>query len=86
MIPDSVVLSAAIVPLRERDPVDLKVRIGAGIRPSHVQAILDERVGTPTRSEPLGDGPSVELRRDCELEALHELTRWAIEHKVRLIG
>jgi len=52
MIPNSVVLSAAIVPLREPDPVDVKVHIGAGIRPSHVQAILDERVGTPTRSEP----------------------------------
>ena len=52
MIPNSVVLSAVIVPLREPDPVDVKVRIGAGIRPSHVQAILDERVGTPTRSAP----------------------------------
>src|SRR5450755_582918 len=52
MVPNSVVLSAAIVPLREPDPVDVKVRLGAGIRPSHVQAILDERVGTPTRSAP----------------------------------
>lgn len=52
MIPNSVVLSAVIVPLREPDPVDVKVRIGAGIRPSHVQAILDERVGSPTRSAP----------------------------------
>lgn len=52
LIPNSVVLSAAIVPLREPDPVDVRVRIGAGIRPSHIQAILDERVGTPTRSAP----------------------------------
>ena len=52
MIPNSVVLSAAIVPLREPDSLDVKVRIGAGIRLSHVQAILDERVGTPTRSSP----------------------------------
>jgi len=52
MVPNSVVLSAAIVPLLEPDPVDVKVRLGAGIRPSHVQAILDERVGTPTRSAP----------------------------------
>jgi small conductance mechanosensitive channel len=52
MVPNSVVLSAAIVPLLEPDPVDVKVRLGAGIRPSHVQAILDERVATPTRSAP----------------------------------
>jgi small conductance mechanosensitive channel len=50
MVPNSVVLSAAIVPLREPDSVDVRVRIGAGVRPSHVQAILDERVATPTRS------------------------------------
>ena len=52
MIPNSVVLSAAIVPLREPDAVNVRVRIGAGIRPSHVQAILDEGIHTPTRSEP----------------------------------
>ena len=52
MVPNSVVLSAAIVPLREPDSVDVKVRIGAGIRPSHVQAILDDSGSTPTRSAP----------------------------------
>jgi small conductance mechanosensitive channel len=52
MIPNSVVLSAAIVPLREPDPVNVRGRIGAGIRPSHVQAVLDEGIDTPTRSEP----------------------------------
>ena len=52
MIPNSVVLSAVIVPLREPEPVDVKVRIGAGIRPSRVQAILDEHVSSPTRSAP----------------------------------
>ncbi len=52
MIPNGVVLSAVIVPLREPEPVDVKVRIRGGIRPSHVQAILDERVGSPTRSAP----------------------------------
>src|ERR1700722_3895129 len=52
MVPNSVVLSAAIVPLREPDSVDVKVRIGAWIRPRHVQAILDDSVRTPTRSAP----------------------------------
>jgi small conductance mechanosensitive channel len=52
MIPNSVVLSAAIVPLREPDSVDVKVRLGAGVSPSHVQALLGESVRTPTRAEP----------------------------------
>jgi ABC-2 type transport system ATP-binding protein len=33
-----------------------------------------------------GDGRSVELRTDRELEVLFELTRWALEHEVRLTG
>jgi small conductance mechanosensitive channel len=50
MIPNSVVLGAAVVPLREPKPVDVKVRLGSGVRPSQVQAILDEEITTPTRS------------------------------------
>ena len=34
----------------------------------------------------VGDGASVELRTDRELEILYELTRWALEHEVRLTG
>lgn len=48
-VPNNVVLSAAVVPLREPNPVDVKVRLATGIRPSQVQAILDERITTPTR-------------------------------------
>jgi small conductance mechanosensitive channel len=50
MIPNNLVLSAVIIPLREPNPVDVKVRLPAGIRPSHVQAILDEEIKTATRS------------------------------------
>jgi small conductance mechanosensitive channel len=50
MIPNSVVLSAVVVPLREPEPVDVKVRLTSGVRPSQVQAILDEQISTPTRS------------------------------------
>ena len=50
MIPNNVVLGAAVVPLREPEPVDVKVRLGSGVRPSQVQAILDEQIRTPTRS------------------------------------
>ena len=49
MIPNSVVLGAAVVPLREPDAVDVKVRLNSGVRPTHVQALLDDQVATPTR-------------------------------------
>jgi small-conductance mechanosensitive channel len=49
MVPNNVVLSAAVLPLREPAPVNVKVRLGRGIRPSQVQAILDDRIRTPTR-------------------------------------
>ena len=52
MVPNSVVLSQAIVPLREPDAVDLRARLNADIRPSDVQALLDENVTTPTRARP----------------------------------
>lgn len=52
MIPNNLVLSSAILPLREPDPVDVKVTLSSGIRPSHVQAILDSNISTPTRKAP----------------------------------
>jgi small conductance mechanosensitive channel len=52
MIPNNLVLSAVIIPLREPKAVDVKVRLSAGIRPSHVQTILDQEVSIATRSDP----------------------------------
>jgi small-conductance mechanosensitive channel len=52
MIPNNVVLSAAVVPLVEPDAVDVRIRLSSGVRPSRVQAILDESVSTRTRSAP----------------------------------
>ena len=52
MIPNNLVLSAVIIPLREPKPVDVRVRLSAGIRPSHVQTILDQEVSIATRSDP----------------------------------
>ncbi len=49
MVPNNVVLSAVVVPIREPESVDVKVRLGRGIRVSQVQEILDDRVKTPTR-------------------------------------
>ncbi|MFZ0043760.1 MAG: mechanosensitive ion channel family protein [Solirubrobacteraceae bacterium] len=51
MVPNNVVLAAAVVPLKEPDSVDVKVRLTSGVRPSQVQAILDNEVTTPTRSK-----------------------------------
>jgi small-conductance mechanosensitive channel len=50
MIPNTQVLAAVVVPLREPDGVDVRVRLSSGVRPSQVQAILDQEVSTPTRS------------------------------------
>jgi small conductance mechanosensitive channel len=52
LIPNNVVLAAAVVPLREPDSVDVKVRLTSGVRPSHVQAILENEVSTATRTTP----------------------------------
>lgn len=50
LIPNNVVLGAAVVPLREPEAVNVRVRLTSGVRPSHVQAILDEEIDVPTRS------------------------------------
>ena len=55
LIPNNIVLSAAIVPLREPNSVNLKVRLGVHMRPTELQDLLDSRVTTPTR----GGGTSV---------------------------
>jgi small-conductance mechanosensitive channel len=52
MIPNNVVLSSAVVPLVEPEAVDVRITLSSGVRPSRVQAILDETISTPTRSTP----------------------------------
>ncbi|MBV9817329.1 MAG: mechanosensitive ion channel family protein [Solirubrobacterales bacterium] len=75
MIPNNVVLSAAVVPLREPKGVDVKVRLTSGVRPSQVQAILDEQVGVPTSSKAVlleevdGDDVVVRVQATPELAA-----------------
>ncbi|MBV8220475.1 MAG: hypothetical protein JO325_18575 [Solirubrobacterales bacterium] len=49
MVPNNVVLSAVVVPIREPESVDVRVRLGRGITVSQVQKILDDRAKTPTR-------------------------------------
>lgn len=50
MVPNNQVLAAVVVPLREPDSVDVRVRLGSGVRPSQVQALLDDEISTPTRA------------------------------------
>ena len=50
MIPNNGVLAAVVVPVREPNGVNVKVRLSSGVRPSQVQAILDDQISTPTRS------------------------------------
>jgi small conductance mechanosensitive channel len=52
MVPNNVVLSAAVVPLREPAGVDLRARLRPDVKPTDVQLMLDEHVRTPMRGEP----------------------------------
>jgi small conductance mechanosensitive channel len=52
MVPNSVVLSLAVMPVREPDSVDLRARLRADVRPSEVQDALDRHVTTAIRTAP----------------------------------
>ncbi|MBV9334499.1 MAG: mechanosensitive ion channel family protein [Solirubrobacterales bacterium] len=52
-VPNNVVLSAAVLPIREPEPVDVRVRLATDISVTQVQAILDDRITTPTRRSPV---------------------------------
>ena len=52
MVPNNVVLAAAVVPLREPAAVDLRARLRPDVVPSEVQELLDEHIRTPVREEP----------------------------------
>jgi small-conductance mechanosensitive channel len=52
MVPNTTVLSAAVVPLREPASVDLRARLRPDVQPTAVQALLARAVLTPVRGEP----------------------------------
>lgn len=52
MIPNTVVLTSVVVPLREPEPVDVRVRLAPGVRPSRVQQLLDTNISIKTRQAP----------------------------------
>ncbi len=52
MVPNSVVLNVAIVPLREPDAVNLRARLRPGMTPSDLQVLLEQSLKTPLRDAP----------------------------------
>jgi small conductance mechanosensitive channel len=52
MVPNNVVLSAAVVPLREPASVDLRARLRPEVKPSQLQRLLEDSIATPVRGEP----------------------------------
>jgi small conductance mechanosensitive channel len=52
LVPNYVVLSGAVVPLREPSGVDLRARLDAQVRPSEVEERIENSVSVPTRTDP----------------------------------
>ena len=52
MVPNSVVLNVAIVPLREPDGIDLRARLRPGLTPLDLQEMLKQEIETPMRDTP----------------------------------
>ena len=52
MVPNNVVLSVAVIPLREPSGIDLRARLRPGVTPVDIQTLLEETVETPMRDKP----------------------------------
>jgi small conductance mechanosensitive channel len=52
MVPNSVVLNVAIVPLREPEGIDLRARLRPGLTPLDMQEMLRSEIETPMRESP----------------------------------
>jgi len=52
LVPNSVVLNVAILPLREPEGVNLRARLRAGMTPGDLQEILERTLQTPLRDSP----------------------------------
>jgi small conductance mechanosensitive channel len=84
MVPNSVVLGAAIVPLREPQAVDVRVVLRHGTKPSDVQALLRDAIDVPLRAIPhIGleevDGEQVIVRIQATPEHARDGARLADE-------
>jgi small-conductance mechanosensitive channel len=52
LVPNSVVISVAIIPLREPAGVDVRARLRPGVTPVDIERVLREAVTTPMRGPP----------------------------------
>jgi small conductance mechanosensitive channel len=52
MVPNSVVLNVAVLPLREPEAVNLRARLRPGMTPSDLQELLEKALKTPLRDAP----------------------------------
>jgi hypothetical protein len=52
MVPNSVVLNVAVIPLREPDAVNLRARLRSGMTPGDLQEALENSLETPLRGSP----------------------------------
>ena len=52
MVPNSVVLNVAVLPLHEPEGVNLRARLRAGMTPGDLQEILERELQTPLREPP----------------------------------
>jgi small conductance mechanosensitive channel len=50
MVPNSVVLNSAVIPLREPEAVNLRARLRPGMTPSDLQELLEQKLQTPLRN------------------------------------
>jgi small-conductance mechanosensitive channel len=49
MVPNSVVLNSAVIPLREPEAVNLRARLRPGMTPADLQVLLEQQLQTPLR-------------------------------------
>jgi small-conductance mechanosensitive channel len=52
LVPNSVVLNVAVLPLREPQAVNLRARLRAGMTPGDLQELLEKSLQTPLRNPP----------------------------------
>jgi small-conductance mechanosensitive channel len=52
LVPNSVVLNVAVMPLREPEAVNLRARLRAGMSPGDLQEVLEKALQTPLRGSP----------------------------------
>ena len=76
LVPNSVVLQSAIVPLREPTAVDLRARLRPGVKPSELERHIQDKVRVPTR-----DHPHIHLEEVDDAEVIMRVTATPERHE-----